>query len=159
MNISAFVLKSKYYVGWKITTSCTKMSGLGSNPIVVTDEKTEKKSITNDHDKIENAVLRFVELHPNPKEKLKYWNRTVHLWLKYNVCLRIMSSDNKYLRNNTTVANFITFVFTSFWHGFYPGYYIGFVQCYFLEQAGSFLDSKGYFYLIERNIVLNILTK
>jgi len=136
------------------------MSGLGSNPITINNNSGKKEEKTqNNYDKIENAVLRFVELHPNPKEKLKYWNRTVHLWLKYNLCLRIMSSDFPLFKNNALLANFITFIFTSFWHGFYPGYYIGFFQCFFLEQAGSYLDSKGYFYYIERNPVLNILTK
>jgi len=144
-----------------MTTACVKMSGLGSNPVVIKSENDKKKDdkIVNDYDKIENAVLRFSELHPNPREKMKYWNRSVHLWLKYNICLRIMSSDIKIFKNNSQIANFITLMFSSLWHGFYPGYYIGFFQCFFLEQASGFLEAKGYMYYIERNPFLNILTK
>jgi D-alanyl-lipoteichoic acid acyltransferase DltB (MBOAT superfamily) len=134
------------------------MSGIGSNPITITDEKKESSQTINNFDKVENSVLRFIELYPNIKDKLKYWNRTVHLWLKYNVCLRLLGTKNRFL-SNKTMANFLTFVVSSIWHGFYPGYYFGFIQCYFLEQFVGAIEAKGYSQVIEKNLVLGIVSK
>ncbi|EAX86679.1 MBOAT family protein [Trichomonas vaginalis G3] len=47
------------------------------------------------------------------------WNHSVHFFLKEFIHVRVLS-----IGGSNTVAKFCTYMFSAFWHGFYPGYYV-----------------------------------
>lgn len=51
------------------------------------------------------------------KETIEHWNKGTNIWLR-------MLVYNRY-KNNRTV---LTYALSSFWHGFYPGYYLTFAS-------------------------------
>lgn len=112
-------------------------------------------TLVDNFNRVECAAIRKVELTPSTKVKIQYWNRTVHLWLKYNVFLRFLGSKNKFV-SNKRAASLITFMISAFWHGFYPNYYLFFFQFYLLEQISDVLQDKlKFFDWVERkNLVI-----
>lgn len=157
------IQRTKYYGGWKMAQSNIVLCGLGYNPTVKTGSNGEKQ-IEHKFDKVENVVIREVEFNPNNKVRIQYWNRTVHLWLKYNVYLRLLSVENKKFKNNRGLASLITFMVSAFWHGFYPVYYVFFFLFYILEQVSTYLDEdlKFFEWVNTQNIIIqqlvNLLT-
>lgn len=47
------------------------------------------------------------------------WNHSIHIFLKENIHCRVLA-----LGGPNIVARILTFAFSAFWHGFYPGYYM-----------------------------------
>jgi len=47
------------------------------------------------------------------------WNRSVHVFLKEYLHVRVIS-----IGWHPLIAKLLTFLFSAYWHGFYPGYYI-----------------------------------
>ena len=136
--------RAKYYVAWKLGQSTVNFCGLSYNPQKIT--KGDKEIIEYRFDKIDSCGITEVEAHINPKVKMQYWNRMVHLWLKYNVCLRIVNISNPIFKDKMELASLITFVISAFWHGFYPSTYISFIHFYFVEQASDLLEKKFNFF-------------
>jgi lysophospholipid acyltransferase len=112
--------------------------GLGYNPSTKTCTISGEKTIEHKFDKIENVVIRKIEFDTNPKVRIQYWNRTVHLWLKYTIFLRVLNVER--YKNNKQMASLITFMVSAFWHGFYPIYYLFFFLFYILEQTCTMLE-------------------
>lgn len=52
------------------------------------------------------------------------WNCRIQQWLQY--CIYERSNFNQ----------FLVFMVSAFWHGFYPGYYIGFSLASFMTHVG-----------------------
>ncbi len=69
----------------------------------------------------------------------------------YNVLLRLITVENKYLKNNCSLSSFITFICSSIWHGFYECYYYFFVS-FFLQQSSEILNKIGFY-----NIINNLI--
>lgn len=145
-NISMLILRTKYYAAWKMSQSAVVFSGLSYNPQFTStpgvsgDEISIESSVIHKFDKVENVVIREVEFDPSPKRRIQYWNRTVHLWLKYNVFMRLLNVNSKTFKNNKGMASLITFMISAFWHGFYPVYYLFFALFYIIEQTSGILD-------------------
>jgi lysophospholipid acyltransferase len=137
MLASVHVLRSKYYIGWKISQAAVIFCGLGYD--VKTNEKGESVAT---FDRIENINITKFELEINPLNRIKYWNRTVHLWLKYHVFMRLVNVERKLFMNNKPLASLITFMVSAFWHGFYPGYFVFFLQYYLIDQVSKYLEGK-----------------
>lgn len=138
-NVSFTIQKAKYYGGWKMAQSGIVLCGLGYNPV---EKSTDNKQIQLIHkfDRVENVVIRDIEIPSNPKKRIQYWNRTVHLWLKYNLFLRLLNVERKPFKNNRGIASLITFMVSAFWHGFYPVYYVFFFVFYVIEQICTMLE-------------------
>lgn len=143
MFSAGLIIRAKYYSGFKLTESSVIFCGLSYY--------RKKKEKTNDSlpdeyedefSKIQNIEIYKFEAVIDPLEKLNYWNRTVHYWLKYQVLLRIVNMENKFMKNNFALASLVVFVVSAIWHGFYPGYYLFFVQLYFIQQAAKMLGEK-----------------
>jgi lysophospholipid acyltransferase len=150
-----FVMRCKYYTGWKITQASVMFSGLGYDQLK--DPNTGQK--IDRFDKIESCNIWNIEFHHNVKTRIQYWNRTVHLWLKYYVFLRLINVNKKPFKGNTGLASLITFMISAFWHGFYPIYYWHFFEFYLIDQIGSILDTKYDFFnwIAKQSIIIQII--
>jgi lysophospholipid acyltransferase len=147
---SIIVTRSRYYVGWKLCQGSVDFCGLGYTERVNKDGMKEYS-----FDKIDVCNLYVMEFSINPKTKLQYWNRSVHLWLKYHLYLRMINTQ--YFAKNKGLASLITFSVSAVWHGFYPSYYLFFLQFYLIEQITSYLEEKyDFFNKIDKS---NFITK
>jgi lysophospholipid acyltransferase len=136
-NFSIAVLRSKYYVGWKLSQSSVIFCGLGYN--ISYDEKGNKIETYN---RVENINITKIETDINPQSRIYYWNRTVHLWLKYYLFLRLINVERKPFKNNKALVTFVTFMVSAFWHGFYPVYFFFFFEYYMIEHISKYLDEE-----------------
>ena len=128
-------VRSKYYIGWLISYSSLIFSGLAYGEI-----KKDGKIIQNVEKGSYGSII-YNEFGIHPKLKMVYWNYQIHQWLKYNIYTRLLNP----LKNNKPLAQFITYIFSSMWHGFYPNYYINFTLIYLVEQESLFLDEFDFY--------------
>ena len=141
--------RAKYYVAWLLTYSSLIFSGMayGENK----DEKTGQ--LIKNVEKGSYGSIIYNEVGTNPTEKMKYWNSSIHIWLKYNIYVRVLSSKGRF-RNNRVVAAFCTYGLSAIWHGFYPSYYVSFFMIYLYEQDGIFLNEIGFYKFVEKYMFL-----
>jgi len=135
MLASVHVLRSKYYIGWKLSQAAVIFCGLGYD--VKTNDKGESVAT---FDRVENINITKLELDISPLNRIKYWNRTVHLWLKYHLFMRLINVEKRPFKNNKPLASLITFMVSAFWHGFYPVYFVFFLQYYLIDQVSKYLE-------------------
>jgi lysophospholipid acyltransferase len=109
-------------------------------------------------DKIDNCNLYNIEINLNVRTRIQYWNRSVHLWLKYHVYMRLVNLEAKPFKKNKAFASLLTFMISACWHGFYPVYYIFFFLYYLIEQCSVALDEKLDFFnwINKQNILLRL---
>lgn len=142
-------VRAKYYIAFKISESSIIFSGLGYNLVEVVGDKNsdEKKTdfLKEDFYKITNVEIKKYEFDLNPNHKINSWNKSVTNWLKYHLFFRLLNMDNKFLKN-FSIATLITFLFSASWHGFFPGYYLTFVQVFLIQQISKILESKYDFF-------------
>ena len=95
MYLCGPVGRAKYYVAWLLTYSSLIFSGMayGENK----DEKTGQ--LIKNVDKGSYGSIIYNEVGMDPKIKMIYWNNSIHLWLKYNVYVRVLSSKGKFKNN------------------------------------------------------------
>lgn len=137
MVFAMIVMRSTYYSGWKISQAGMNFSGLSYNK-----NKLDDKENSDYFDKIDNCNLEKIELDINPRIRIQYWNRTVHLWLKYYLFLRVINIDKKPFKNNKALASLLTFLVSAIWHGFYPVYYVFFFEYYMIEQIATYFEEE-----------------
>lgn len=149
---SLIVTRSKYYVGWKLGQGSIDFCGLGYT-IKTNEDGTEEISFN----KIDACNVITMEWSINPRIKLQYWNRSVHLWLKYYLYLRLASS--KTFEKKKWVASLITFLASALWHGFYPAYYLFFIHFFFIEQIAIWAEENFDIFnkVEEMNIIVRIV--
>eukprot|EP00357_Protocruzia_adherens_P012722 CAMPEP_0114990034 /NCGR_PEP_ID=MMETSP0216-20121206/10546_1 /TAXON_ID=223996 /ORGANISM="Protocruzia adherens, Strain Boccale" /LENGTH=476 /DNA_ID=CAMNT_0002353113 /DNA_START=20 /DNA_END=1450 /DNA_ORIENTATION=+ len=128
-TIAMIAWRYKYYVPWLMTQGAVQASGLGYNGY------DKEKGHT--FDKVVGCDPMGVELEINPRFMIECWNTAVQVWLKkyiYNrVAYQKLTKDGK--PANTGPAAFLTFGVSAFWHGFYPCYYLSFVQFFFITES------------------------
>lgn len=115
--ISATVSKLRYYFAFKVSEAVNNMGGLGFNGY---DENGRAK-----WDRITNINILKFEFATNIKMVCDNWNISSALWLRRTVYERCSS--------HRTLA---VFIMSSFWHGFYPGYYMTFMSLALFIEAG-----------------------
>lgn len=147
MVSAGLVIRAKYYTGFKLGESSVIFCGLSySKKKIHTKEVSNNQKIqeeyVDDFSKIESIRIYNFEMEIDPNEKVNYWNRTVHYWLKYQVFFRLINLEHKFFNKNFAFASFIVFIISAVWHGFYPGYYLFFIQLYFIQQIGKLLEDK-----------------
>jgi hypothetical protein len=152
MIIAMLCTRSRYYIGWKMMQASCIFCGLS----YYKDKHDDNKEKC---DLIDNCNLYQIEINLSIRTRIQYWNRTVHLWLKYHVFMRLINIKSKLFHNNKSLASLLTFMISAIWHGFYPVYYLFFFQYYLIEQCGSALEDKANFieWINEQNIVLRFL--
>ena len=140
MYLCGPVGRAKYYVAWLLTYSSLIFSGMAYG------ERIDKNSgqLIKHVDKGSYGSIIYNEFGMDPKIKMIYWNNSIHLWLKYNVFVRVRNSKGKY-KDNKLVAGFCTYALSAIWHGFYPSYYVSFCIFYLFEQCAHFLHRIGFY--------------
>lgn len=144
MYIAGPVARSKYYIAWLLSYSSLIFCGMAYGETI-----KEDKVIPN-VDKGSYGSIMFNEFGMHPKLKMVYWNMSIHLWLKYNIYTRLLSP----LKNNKVLATFVTYIFSSIWHGFYPSYYINFFLIYLYEQDSLFMDELGFYKFVDNHKII-----
>lgn len=134
-------IRSKYYIGWLLSYSSLIFSGMAYG-----ETKKDEKIIPNVEKGSYGSII-FNEFGMHPKLKMVHWNRQIHLWLKYNIYIRLLNP----LNGNKSLATFITYIVSSIWHGFYPTYYINFILIYLFEQDSLFLDELGFYKFVDEH--------
>ena len=111
-----FGMRGKYYGLWKLGESMCVLNGFG-------EEGGEWKGISN------VDIIKF-ELANNYSTTARVWNRRIQRWLQ--MCIYERSNFNQ----------FFVFMVSAFWHGFYPGYYIGFTLASFMTHVNRLATKK-----------------
>ncbi|XP_057308907.1 lysophospholipid acyltransferase 1-like isoform X1 [Hydractinia symbiolongicarpus] len=103
-----YLNKAKYFSPFLIGEGVGNMAGLGFNGY--------DKNGNPLWNKLQNMNPFGLEIARNIKEKVECWNIVTNRWLK------------KCIYNRTRhMPLLMTWFFSAFWHGFYPGYYMFFV--------------------------------
>lgn len=132
---SLLITRCRYYIGWKLGQGSLDFCGLSYTA------KVNKNGVHEiSFDKVDVCNLTVMEFTITPRVKIQYWNRSVHLWLKYYLYLRLINT--KMLSKNKGLASLITFSVSAFWHGFYPNFYLFFIQYFFIEQITDYLEKR-----------------
>ncbi|XP_074657184.1 lysophospholipid acyltransferase 6-like [Tubulanus polymorphus] len=111
-----FVARINYYFAWTMAEAICHNAGLGFNGY---DSSGKQR-----WDLIDNVDIKQVELSTNIKGMIDAWNTSTTKWLRFIVYDRLT-------KFRTTGVLFVS----SVWHGFYPGYYIMFMNCGILTIA------------------------
>jgi lysophospholipid acyltransferase len=102
-TVSVYLIRCKYYFGWKLSMSAVHASGVSFNG------KDFKRINTIDPWVFESSM--------HVRDKINNWNISVQEWLRKAIYLR---SPLK----NKTANQLYVFVVSAFWHGIYSAYYI-----------------------------------
>ena len=150
--ISVPGVRAKYYSGWVLSYSTLVFSGLSYT------EKKEGDKIERSFEKGSYGSIIKVEWNTNPKDIINDWNKPVHLWLKYTIYTRVINIDNKIFKNNKPACNFLVFIYSAIWHGFYKSYYLSFglLVCY--KNACDILEKIGFYKFISKSKILTAIT-
>ncbi|XP_064097463.1 lysophospholipid acyltransferase 6-like isoform X1 [Macrobrachium nipponense] len=97
-----------YYTGWILADSICNMSGMGFNGY---DNHGAAK-----WDLVSNVNVLGIEFGSNLRESLEAWNSGTMKWLRFMVYERAPFQKTLF-----------TYMLSSLWHGFYPGYYLTFI--------------------------------
>ena len=144
--------RAKYYSGWILSYATVIFSGLS-----YTEQNVDGKIVKSLEKGSYGSVVNC-EWGINPKDMINEWNKTIHLWLKYNVYTRVINIKMKPFENNWPLASLLTFISSAIWHGFYLTYYITFFLLFFYESACEVLDKIGFYKWIYKTKVLIPLT-
>lgn len=129
-------VRARYYSGWLLSYSTVIFSGAS-----YTEKLNKEGKLIKTLEKGSYGSIVTCEWGINALDLMVDWNQTIHLWLKYNVYTRVININNKYFKNNWSLASFLTFISSALWHGFYLTYYLTFVLLYFL-QSSAFVFNK-----------------
>lgn len=136
-----FLHRFRYYIGFYLSDAAFSASGLSY------------RQEENDLNGYSNADLISCESTINVKEFFKYWNISNHIWLKRNVFNRLISNGFSY-----SMSEGMTFMFSCFWHGFYPCYYLIFLTfiptIYIQKQLNKIISKGGISIILVRLIYL-----
>jgi len=114
--LAAILARYPYYFAWTVSEESCILAGIGFNGY----EKSVAK-----WDRATNCQILDLEFAQNFKEITDAWNIRTDKWLKHYIYERVPRYG---------VA--LTFLNSSVWHGFYPGYYFSFMSSAFLIQVG-----------------------
>lgn len=104
--LTGLVTRAAYYTAWKISEGACIITGLGQDQ------------------EISNANIRQVEMSSSIKGVFDGWNIGTNTWLRHHVYMRFISKTGK--KSGSARATLLTFMVSSWWHGFWPGYYVTF---------------------------------
>ena len=134
-------IRAKYYTGWALAETSMTLCGFS----FTIKEENGNKIVT--FDRVDNCNVYMIETSISNGTKMQYWNRSVHLWLKNYIYIRLQKPD----RSNSGFVSFITFIISAFWHGVYPNYYIFFFNMFLLEQICKYIHVWGLFKKMEND--------
>ena len=146
-NMSMIVAKFRYTTAWKLTETSMISSGLGYTENAKSGNQWER-GVSINWDKTEYAWTA--------KEMVENWNISVSVWLRRCIFNRILKSGKDPMKPSNTLksmAQHLTYLFSAFWHGFYPAYYLMFFCFSFSTEISkmvfvsdwSWLPARGFF--------------
>ncbi|KAK7070259.1 Lysophospholipid acyltransferase 1 [Halocaridina rubra] len=115
-----------YYTGWILADGICNMSGMGFNGY---DEHGCPK-----WDLVSNVNVLGIEFGSNLRESLEAWNCGTMKWLRFMVYERAIMQKTLF-----------TYMLSSIWHGFYPGYYVTFVSGAFFTIVARYVSNSTAF--------------
>jgi len=142
-------VRAKFYSGWILSYSTVIFSGLS-----YTEEKDNEGKIKRSLEKGCYGSVVTCEWAINPKYSMIDWNKTIHLWLKYNVYTRVINIKKKPFYKNWGLASFLTFISSAIWHGYYLTYYLTFFLLFCYQSACVVLEGAGFYDWIYKTKIL-----
>lgn len=109
-TISVYMLRCKYYFGWKLSMVSVHSSGISY-------------SGGEEFKRINTVNPLVVETSVHMREKIASWNIAVQEWIRKCIYQRAPFRSKE-------VNQLYAFVMSAFWHGFYPAYYISYALWY-----------------------------
>jgi len=106
---------AKYYFTWSCGEIGTILSGLSFNGFLEDGSFDVEGNV-------QLQLLKFKTI-TDPKEISKYWSMSPQHFLRKDLFDRVKQTTGSYV-----FANLCTFLFSAFWHGVYPGYYLFFLH-------------------------------
>jgi lysophospholipid acyltransferase len=141
-------VRAKYYSGWILSYATVIFSGLSYT------EKEKNGKIEKSLEKGSYGTVKTCEWSINSKDTINEWNKTIHVWLKYNVYTRVINIEKKPFKDNFALASFLTFICSAIWHGYYLTYYLTFFLLYCYQSACVVLDKlKVYDWIYKREYI------
>jgi len=130
---------AKYYFTWSWGEIGTILSGLSFNGF------NEDGSLDVEGN-VQLQLLKFKTI-TDPKNISKYWSMSPQRFLKKDIFDRV-----KQLTGSYVFANLCTFLFSAFWHGVYPGYYLFFLHaCIFSLILSDYLHNIRVHFIEDEN--------
>ncbi|KAI9261139.1 MBOAT, membrane-bound O-acyltransferase family-domain-containing protein [Sporodiniella umbellata] len=121
LQLTAVLIRSKYYAIWYMTEGASIMAGLGFKGY-----DGQGQPIWN---KTTNARVLSCEFAQSLKELTENWNIGANHWLRHYVYLR-------FDRPGSVYSTMMTYVISALWHGFDLGFYVFFVVGSVLQIVG-----------------------
>jgi hypothetical protein len=110
LMIGLLGVRQKYYFGWKNAEGANNIWYAGFDGF---DETTGKAL---GWDTCSNMDILGFEFAPDIQQLTRTWNKKTSIWL------------NRYVYSRTGGSLLAVYALNAFWHGFYPGYYLFFLQ-------------------------------
>lgn len=107
IQLAAFLTRCKYYFIWYLSEGASILSGFGFNGVADGEPQW---------DKLNNVNVLDCELAQSYKQLSENWNIGANHWLRHYVYLRFNPPGS----TSTTLK---TYIVSSMWHGFHPGFY------------------------------------
>lgn len=123
--VASVCFRGKYYFAWTFAEAGCLFSGFGYNG--------KDKDGVEKWDLLKNIDPFRIEVNDNLQEiTTQRWNISVSKYLRHYSYERLRDS-----RKFGKLAKGLTFALSALWHGFYAGYFIFFLQYYFIESIHS----------------------
>jgi hypothetical protein len=117
-------VEGKYFGGWKLSEAGAIASGLGYSG--------------KDWDQCLSIKVWPMWSSGDLKSIVDRWNISVTMWLRKYVYFRVLTV----YPHNRTLAQISTLMTSAFWHGFYPAYYIFYVNIFFLNDLVKLVHER-----------------
>lgn len=108
LTVCTTLVRFKYYFAWTLADAICNNCGMGFSGH--TEDGTPL------WDSMSNVDIFQFEFATSLKQAIEAWNKNTNIWLRMIVYER-----------SKTYATVLTYILSSIWHGFYPGYYFTFL--------------------------------
>ncbi|KAI8099740.1 MBOAT, membrane-bound O-acyltransferase family-domain-containing protein [Halteromyces radiatus] len=119
----------RFYTVWMLAEGACMVVGLGFNGF---DEKDHPR-----WDRVVNANLN-TDWAPCFKVLVERWNSGGNRWLKHYVYMRVVSPPGS-KQKPVVPPMLLTYVISSIWHGFHPGYYVYFLSVAMIQHVAGLM--------------------
>jgi len=121
------VLRLAYYFVWRVAEAASVMAGYGYRPA---GPDQHGKAVGANWDGVTNVHVVECETAKGITHAIRHWNLHTQSFLERYIFLRAprVLALNKWL----------TFFASAFWHGVFPGYYLGFMSVPPIQEASKF---------------------
>jgi lysophospholipid acyltransferase len=118
-------VEGKYFGGWKLSEAAIIASGLGYSG--------------RDWDQCLSIEVWPMWSSSDLKSMIDKWNISVTMWLRKYVYFRVLAV----YPHNRALAQISVLMTSAFWHGFYPAYYIFYVNIFFLNDLIRLVQERA----------------